>query len=201
MKVLLKNIALFIVLTLAFSALTACTGTNTASVNDNGAAPAGNTANTAPDKPKINYPPAPSAIMQADIKNLDDTTYKLTDKKGKVVLVNLWATWCGPCIEEMPHLIEMHDKYKAKGFEVIGLNSDDETKEQIEAFAAKQKLNYPLGWADGKLMNEFVKISRLNGIPQTLLINRDGQLTGVFTGGGQKTILKMKETVEKIVNE
>lgn len=202
MKVFLQNIALFVILTLAFSALTGCGGgTNTASVDNSSTTSPANTANPSPAKPKINYPPAPSAIMQADIKLLDDTTFKLQDKKGKVVLVNLWATWCGPCVEEMPHLIEMHEKYKDKGFEVIGLDSDDETKQEIEAFAAKQKLNYPLGWADGKLMNEFVKVSRLNGIPQSLLINRDGQLTGVFTGGSKKVINQMKETVEKIVNE
>lgn len=205
MKVLLKNIALFVVLAFTFSALTGCSGTNDTAVVNNSTS-----GSTTPekvgnvnvsDKPKVNYPPAPAAIMQSDIKLLDDSTFKLQDKKGKIILANLWATWCGPCIEEMPHLIEMHEKYKDKGFEVIGLNTDDETKEQIDAFAAKQKLNYPLGWADSKLINEFVKVSRLNGIPQTLLINRDGQLTGVFTGGGKKTIEKMKETVEKIVNE
>jgi thiol-disulfide isomerase/thioredoxin len=205
MKVVLKNIALFVVLAFAFSALTGCTGAGNTPVANNsttGSATPERVGNVnVSEKPKVNYPPAPSAIMQADIKLLDDSTFKLQDKKGKVVLVNLWATWCGPCIEEMPHLIEMHDKYKDKNFEVIGLNSDDETKEQIDGFAAKQKLNYPLGWAEGKLVNEFVKVSRLNGIPQTLLINREGQLTGVFTGGGRKTIDKMKETVEKVVGE
>ena len=199
MKVFLKNIALFIVLTLAFSALTSCTGTQTAPVNDTSSAPA-NT-DQAPEKKKVNYPPAPSAIMQADVKILDGTSFKLQDKKGKVVLVNLWATWCGPCIGEMPHLNEMQEKYRDKGFEIIGLNTDDESKEDIDAFAAKQKLNYQLGWADGAMMNEFVKITKLAAIPQSLLINRDGQLTGVFTGGGPKVIGQMKETVEKIVNE
>ncbi|HEY8562072.1 MAG TPA: TlpA disulfide reductase family protein [Pyrinomonadaceae bacterium] len=202
MKVVLKNIALFIVLTLAFSALTACTGSQTASVNDKSTAPANSAANGgAPDKPKVNYPPAPAAIMQADVKNLDNTTFKLQDKKGKVVLVNLWATWCGPCIAEMPHLNEMQEKYRDKGFEIIGLDTDDESKEDIEAFAAKQKLNYQLGWADSELMGEFVKVTRLAGIPQSILINREGQLTGVFTGGGPKVINQMKETVEKVVNE
>ncbi len=200
MKVFFTNIALFIVLSLAFSALTACTSTQTAPVLDNSVA--SNTTTDAPsDKKKINYPPAPSAIMQADIKLLDDTTFKLQDKKGKVLLVNLWATWCGPCISEMPHLVEMQDKFKDKGFEIIGLDIDPESKEDIDAFAVKQKLNYQLGWADGKLMNEFVKITRLQGIPQSLLINREGQLTGVFTGGNPKVIAQMKVTVEKIVSE
>ena len=200
MKFFLKNIALFIVLAFAFSALVSCTGTKTASVNESNT-PA-NADNSAPAKPKINYPPAPSAIMQSDIKMIDDTTFKLSDKKGKVVLVNLWATWCMPCVKEMPHLVEMQEKYRDKGFEIIGLDQDEgETKEQIEEFAAKRKLNYQLGWVDGAMYNEFVKVTRLNGIPQSILINREGQLTGVFTGGSPSVIEKMKETVEKIVNE
>lgn len=203
MKFFLQNIALFVILTFAFSALTGCSGGNTAVVTNNSTTGAntpekiGNV--NISEKSKVNYPPAPSAIMQADIKLLDDTTFKLQDKKGKVLLINLWATWCIPCIEEMPHLVEMQEKYRDQGLEIIGLDVDPETKQEIETFAAKQKLNYTLGWADDKLQTEFVKVSRLNGIPQTLLINRDGQLTGVFTGGGRRTIDKMKQTVEKIV--
>lgn len=190
-----------IVLSFAFSLLTSCTNTQTASVNGNSSAPANTGSDAPPEKKKAVYPPAPSAIMQADIKLLDGTTFKLQDKKGKVMLVNLWATWCIPCVAEMPHIVEMQEKFKDKGFEVIGLDSDDESKEQIEAFAAKQKLNYQLGWADGALMSEFIKITRLQGIPQSILINREGQLTGIFTGGGPSTVNKLKETVEKVVTE
>lgn len=190
-----------IVLSFAFSLLTSCTNTQTASVNGNSSAPANTGSDAPPEKKKVVYPPAPSAIMQADIKLLDGTTFKLQDKKGKVMLVNLWATWCIPCVAEMPHIVEMQEKFKDKGFEVIGLDSDDESKEQIEAFAAKQKLNYQLGWADGALMSEFIKITRLQGIPQSILINREGQLTGIFTGGGPSTVNKLKETVEKVVTE
>ncbi|HVE56755.1 MAG TPA: TlpA disulfide reductase family protein, partial [Pyrinomonadaceae bacterium] len=181
MKVLLKNLGLFIVLSLVFSALTSCTSPQTASVNESN--DASNTTTVPPEKKKINYPPAPSAIMTADVKLLDGTNFKLQDKKGKVVLVNLWATWCGPCINEMPHLVEMQEKFKDKGFEIVGLDIDEESKEEIDAFAAKQKLNYQLGWSGNLIKNEFVKVTRLDGIPQSILINRDGQLTGVFTGG------------------
>ena len=201
MKFFLQNIALFVILTIAFSALTGCNGGNKVSIQNTETSSNGSANAASPDKPKSVYPPAPSAIMQADIKLLDDTTFKLQDKKGKVLLVNLWATWCQPCLEEMPHLVEMQEKYRDQGLEVIGLDVDPETKQQIEAFAAKQKLNYTLGWADDKLQTEFVKVTRLNGIPQTLLINRNGELRGIFTGGGKNTIVKMKETVEKALNE
>lgn len=201
MKNLFTNIVLLAALSIAFSTLTACT--NTASTQkgpaDNTAAPSANKDTTVTEKG--NFPPAPAGIIQANIKTLEGSTFKLSDKKGKVVLVNMWATWCGPCINEMPHLVEMQDKYRDQGFEVIGLNQDDEDAELIKSFAAKQKLNYQLGWSDGALYSEFVKITKLAGIPQTILINREGQMTGVFAGGGNTVITKMKETVEKTVNQ
>lgn len=200
MKVLIQNLVLFIVLSIAFSAMVSCTRTQTAAVdNTNATAPTGTILPN--DKPKSAYPPAPSAIMQNEIKMLDGSTFKLEDKKGKVILVNMWATWCGPCIGEMPHFIELQEKYKDKGFEVIGLDSDDESKDDIEAFSAKQKLNYQLGWADGKLLMEFVKLSKLQGIPQSIIIDREGRLNGVFAGGGGKVIGQVKETVDRLMSE
>lgn len=197
MKRLFTHLVLFIALSIVFSLLTAC---NKSDTTDNQGNTTANT-NTSSEKPKVKYPPVTAAIMQAENKLLDDSILKLEDKKGKVVLVNLWATWCGPCRGEMPHLVELQEKYKDKGFEIIGLDTDPESKEAIEKFAKDMKLNYTLGWANETLANEMVKITRLNGIPQSILINREGQLTGVFTGGSMKVVDKLKETVERIVNE
>ena len=201
MKNLFTNIVLLVALSIAFSGFTACT--NTASTKQG---TADNTAKTSADKDTTatksgDFPPAPTGIIQADIKALEGTNFKLADKKGKVLLVNMWATWCGPCVAEMPELIKMQDKYRDQGFEVIGLNQSDEPAELIKSFAAKQNLNYQLGWSDSALYSEFVKITRLNAIPQTILINREGQMTGVFAGGGNTVVSKMKETVEKTVNQ
>lgn len=197
MKNLFTHLVLFIALNIVFSAFTGCNKTPTTGSNNNTTA---NTNNSS-EKPKVNYPPVAPAIMQAENRMLDDSILKLEDKKGKVVLVNLWATWCGPCRGEMPHLVELQEKYKDKGFEIIGLDTDPESKTQIENFAKEMKLNYALGWADQAVVVEMAKISRLNGIPQSILINREGQLTGVFAGGSPKVINSLKETVEKIVNE
>lgn len=201
MKDLFTNIILLVGLSIAFSGLTACT--NTASTQkgpiDNTAAPSA--AKNTTETKKGEFPLAPTGISQANIKALDGSTFKLADKKGQVLLVNMWATWCAPCIAEMPHLVEMQNKYRDQGFEIIGLNQSDEPAELIKSFAAKHNLNYQLGWSDTALYAEFVKITHLAGIPQTILINREGQMTGVFAGGGNTVISKMKETVEKTVNQ
>jgi glutathione peroxidase-family protein len=101
----------------------------------------------------------------------------------------------------MPHLIEMQNTYKDKGFEIIGLDVDEETPEQIKEFAEEMKLNYKLGWIEQSQYSGFLRVSNFQGIPQSFLINREGQLLGVFTGGSPKTIAKLKESVTKTVSE
>ena len=203
MKNLFKNIVLFIGLSIAFSSFTACTNTaktENSAVNEPAAANKSET-----ETKNANYPPAPAEIMQAQIEDLDGNTFKLEDKKGKVLLVNLWAMWCGPCVAEMPEFVKLQEKYKDKNFEVIGLNTGDdngrEPAEKIKEFAQKLNINYQLAYADGELVNEFVRKSKMGGIPQTFLINREGQLTNIFTGGGAKMVNSIKENVDKIVNE
>lgn len=221
MKNIFKNLLLFAAMSVAFSNLAACT--NTAStqkgpINEASNANAkkgsiseisnGNTtdAGNATGAKTSNNPPVPTGIYQAAIKDLDGSTFKLEDKKGKVVLLNLWAIWCGPCIAEMPAFVEMQNKYKDKNFEVIGLNTgnedgDVETVENIKKFGAEKKLNYQLAFSDDKIFSEFIKITRLNGIPQTMIINREGKMTLAVGGGGPRSLEKIRDGVEKAVNE
>jgi thiol-disulfide isomerase/thioredoxin len=190
MKFAVKNLALFIFLTVALSSFTSCGGARTENSNANGATK------------KSEYPSVPAPIMQAEHKGLKGSKIKLEDYKGKVVLINLWATWCRPCLAEMPHLVELQNTYKDKGFEIIGLDIEPEdTEEKVAEFAERMKLNYTLGWIEGKDNNELLKISKFNGIPQSFLISRESQILGIFTGGSPSTIAKLKETVEKAVSE
>jgi thiol-disulfide isomerase/thioredoxin len=198
-------LVLILVLAVVFSALSGCTSSaNSAKQTDEANVSSTNSESNEPAKSKKDnseYPPIPSALAQTEIKKIDHSTFKLEDKKGNVILLNLWATWCGPCRGEMPHLVEMEEEYKPKNFEVIGLNTDDESVEAINSFAEEMKLNYQMAYADGKMMREFLNISKFQGIPQSFLIDREGRLRGVFLGGGPKVIGTMKETVEKVVNE
>jgi thiol-disulfide isomerase/thioredoxin len=203
MKRALINLAVFIVLAAAFSGLTACSGTSDSN------APAANTAaanDAAPQKTetakKSDFPPLAEKVAQSDMKNLDGTTSKVADRKGKVLLLNMWATWCGPCRGEMPALVKMQDEHRDKGFEIIGLNTDDgDSKEMIEDFAKELKLNYTLVWADTEMQNGLLKISNFNGIPQSFVVDRDGNLRGVFRGGGKGEVAKMEELIAKVVAE
>ena len=200
MKNIFKNAILFIGLSIALSSFLACTKTATTEQTqvDEAAKTSEKSSTTAKNN---NFPPAPVGVSQAEIKRIDDSTFKIEDKKGKVLLLNLWATWCGPCRAEMPELVALQDKFRDQDFEIIGLNTDDESVEQIKNFADDMKLNYTLAYADEKLMNELLKISKFTGIPQSYLIDREGKLRGVFTGGGPKVVNQLKETAEKVIIE
>ncbi|HEY0658806.1 MAG TPA: TlpA disulfide reductase family protein [Pyrinomonadaceae bacterium] len=206
MKNLSKTLGLLIALSIVFSAFSACSNTAN-SQKDSGTekTTADNTANagsnTVSESKSSDYPLAPAAVLSSDIKGVNGNVFKVEDLKGKVLLLNMWATWCGPCREEMPHLVAMEDEFKAKDFKVIGLNIDEEPIEKIQPFAEKMKLNYELAWADENLYRGLLKVSKFDGIPQSFLLDREGHLRGVFLGGSEKVIRQMRENVEKVVNE
>jgi len=202
MREFFRYSVLFVLLSFIFSGLYGCTGSNSTQnpSSDNGSTASNPGDKSVPKKPS-DYPPVASAVANADIKNLDGTTFKVADKKGKVLLLNLWATWCGPCRSEMPELVKMQDEHRANGFEIIGLDTDDEDLDSINKFAEKMNLNYTLTWAGADLQNELLKISKFDGIPQSFLIDRDGNLRGVFRGANPSDVKKMEELVAKVVNE
>lgn len=198
MKNYLHKILIFSLLTVLVSSLAGCSSPptgNSTSVNSVAS-------NSEPQKKNSEFPPIAEKVAQAQMKNLDGTTSKVADMKGKVLLLNMWATWCGPCRGEMPALVKMQDDHREKGFEIIGLNTDDgDSKEMIDKFAAEMKLNYKLVWAPTEMQAALLKISNFGGIPQSFIVDRDGKLRGVFRGGGANEVKKMEELVAQIVNE
>jgi thiol-disulfide isomerase/thioredoxin len=204
MKSSLTNLRLFIGLALTLSVFANCSGTSSpqnGAANNAAVTQSNEVANPEPPKKKTEYPPIATAVAQADLKNLDGTTFKIADKKGKVLLLNMWATWCGPCRSEMPTLVKMQEAHRDKGLEIIGLDTDDETVEDINKFAAEMKLNYTLVWADTATQAALLKISKFQGIPQSFIVDREGNLRGVFRGANPADVKKMDELVEMIVNE
>jgi thiol-disulfide isomerase/thioredoxin len=122
------------------------------------------------------------AVLQTSFKTLDGQTKKLADYSGKVVVVDLWATWCGPCRQEIPHLIEMAKTYKSKGVEVVGLTNENPVmdEQKVKDFSKEFKINYPIGWADTQM--QIGLMNGRNGIPQTIIIGRDGKVKKHFVG-------------------
>jgi thiol-disulfide isomerase/thioredoxin len=150
------------------------------------------------------YPPVSDAIMQSTITYTDNSTATLGDKRGKVLLVNFWATWCGPCRTEMPHLDDYYKTYKDRNVEVIGINASPEEGENLShvaEFAKEIRVSYPLVKSDQSLFLEFLKVSQFEGIPQTFLIGRDGRLRAIFLGGGPSAINNMRDALAKAVAE
>jgi thiol-disulfide isomerase/thioredoxin len=93
----------------------------------------------------------------------------LADLKGKVVVVEFWATWCPPCRKSIPHLIGLHEKYAKKGVTIVGLSN--EPKDTVEPFVQAQKMNYIVGWGSKSAGDYGVR-----GIPTAFVIGRDGKV-------------------------
>ncbi|MFM7207789.1 MAG: TlpA family protein disulfide reductase [Planctomycetaceae bacterium] len=112
-----------------------------------------------------------------DIKGdlLDGRPFDLKSLAGKVVLVDFWATWCGPCVAEIPTMLEQYEKYHAKGFEVIGISLDEE-KDKVDAFVAEKKIPWPIIYAGKGWQDPVAQFYGISGIPQLILIGRDGNV-------------------------
>ena len=103
---------------------------------------------------------------------------RLQEQRGKVVMINFWATWCGPCRQEMPHLDRLYDKYKSSGFVLMGINVDDDTR-NAAAVAAKLGVRFPV------LLDTDKQVSRLydlSTMPSTVIVDRDGKVRYVHRG-------------------
>jgi len=124
----------------------------------------------------------PPASPNFTLKGLDDQDVSLSQFKGQVVLVNFWATWCGPCRIEIPWLIDLQNKYAARGFTVLGVAMDDEGKSAVAPFVEKERfkvagtpqpMNYPVVLGNDATADKF---GGLVGFPTSLLISRDGRV-------------------------
>jgi thiol-disulfide isomerase/thioredoxin len=197
MKVFFANLVLFLFLAVVFSG---CSGSSTKEA-ETGENTVSTDPNSSETKAKSEYPALPEKVAQADMGSLDGSTSKIADRKGKVLLLNMWATWCGFCREEMPVLVRMQDEHRDAGFEIIGLNVDDESADEINQFAEKMKLNYTLAWSDTKMTNELLKVSKFQGIPPSFLVDREGNLRGDFTGADPRNLKKMEKLVADLVAE
>jgi len=113
--------------------------------------------------------PAP----QFDLKDLQGKNIRLSDYRGKVVLLNFWATWCPPCKEEMPWFVDLQQRYGAQGLQVIGIAMDDAGQKAVGSFAEKLGVNYPVLLGKESVAESYGNVQFL---PDTFYIGRDGKI-------------------------
>jgi thiol-disulfide isomerase/thioredoxin len=131
-----------------------------------------------------------SAAVEASVQipTMDDTNTSLDQYKGKVVLVNFWATWCAPCRIEIPWLIEFNEKYGPKGLVILGVAMDDEGKQVVQPYVRDRRfdvnghpeaMNYPILLGNSKIAEKFGGIL---GMPTSMLYSRKGKKVKTIVG-------------------
>jgi cytochrome c biogenesis protein CcmG, thiol:disulfide interchange protein DsbE len=124
---------------------------------------------------------------------LDGSKFEMESKKGKVVLLNLWATWCGPCRFEIPELQAIHDRYAAKNFEVVGVSVDESGVESVRDFVKEHEMTYPVVLdAEGKLANVF----QTSVLPTSVIIDRNGKIVWKKFGAIMPDDQELKKAIE-----
>ena len=114
-------------------------------------------------------PAAPSFV----VRDLEGKTVRLSDLKGKAVVLDFWATWCGPCRASMPHLSQIQERYARQGLVVLGLSLDDLDPRSVRRFANQLRITFRLGMADERVLNSYGPI---RSVPTTYFINRRGEV-------------------------
>ena len=112
------------------------------------------------------------------LKSAGGPNLRLQEQRGRVVMINFWATWCGPCRVEMPHLNRLYDKYRSAGFQLLGVNIDEDPA-KAQALATKLGLQFPVLFDADKRVS---KLYDLTTMPSTVLVDRDGRVRHVHRG-------------------
>ena len=125
-------------------------------------------------EPSLIGKPAPAFAL----KDITGKPLRLADYRGKVVLIDFWATWCVPCRVEIPHFVELQKKYASRGFSVIGISMDDEAG-PVPPFAKKYGMNYPVAIGDAALAERYGGIL---GLPVAFVLDRNGIIRERYDG-------------------
>jgi peroxiredoxin len=122
---------------------------------------------------------AKRANLNFVLKDIDNKNVNLADYRGKVVLLNFWATWCVPCRTEIPWFVEFQQAYGSRGFQALGVSADDPL-DKLKPFVQEMKMSYPVLQGLGR--NNLLDTYKVVGLPVTVLIARDGRMCASHTG-------------------
>jgi thiol-disulfide isomerase/thioredoxin len=144
----------------------------------------------------------PRLVLDAENKAASGAPIKLSNYSGKVLLVNLWATWCGPCRMETPELVKLHKEFEGRGVEMIALSTEDPdaSAESVSDFVREYKVHYQVGWATREVAQTLMQ--GRTSIPQSFIIARDGRIVKRFIGFNPETTPpQLKQALEQALVE
>lgn len=144
----------------------------------------------------------PALVRDAELQAVSGAPIKLGDYNGKVLVVNLWATWCGPCRAEIPELVKLYQEFRPKGLEIVGLSTEnpDASAEGVRRFVDAFSMNYRVGWVTPEVAT--VLMNNRNAIPQSFVIARDGRVLNRFVGfNAAQTPLQLRKAVEDALGD
>ena len=138
-------------------------------------------------------PATPAGMSDYKAQWLDGSPFTLAGEKGKVVLLNVWATWCGPCRFEIPELGKLHTKYASRGFQVIGVSIDEGSAADVKQFVTDQKIAYPIALdQEGKIAT----LLQTSVIPTTVLVDKAGKVVWKHFGVVSTTDAALTQALE-----
>ena len=187
-----------IVSTLIVLGLIAAFGVSSCNSNDPASKTATKPAATDPATPML-----PAVVLDTEIKSVSGDPIKISNYSGKVLLVNLWATWCGPCRNETPELVRLYREYQDRGFEIIGLTTEDPvaSEQKVQEFVRAYNVGYHVGWSPRPVTIALMEGSR-GSIPQSFLVARDGRVVKRFIGfHPRNTPPLLKQAIEEALSD
>jgi thiol-disulfide isomerase/thioredoxin len=124
----------------------------------------------------------PEGLLVHKLQAIDDSTFRLADFNGKVVVINMWATWCGPCRREVPDYEKVRKEFSGRAVEFIALTTEDPvaTRDKVQKFARDFHFGFRIGWADRETAR--VLMNGRNAVPQTLVLGTDGHVLTRWVG-------------------
>ena len=138
-----------------------------------------------------------SSAPNFTLKSLEDQEITLASLKGKVVLLDFWATWCAPCREAIPHLVELYKNYHDRGLVVIGMNVDKGEGDVVRRFVKSMGIPYPILLAQEEVVRDYA----ISALPTTVLIDKEGKIREKVVGFNSNIARQITEGVQKTTSE
>jgi len=181
----MKKLAIILALAVATSACNRTSDPNTASADEE-------------KKPLASTSASRKPLPSFELANIAGGSFKSSDLRGKVTVVDFWATWCENCIPEIPDYNALREKYKGQGFEVIGMTMESGTLAEIKPKVAEFKMDYPVIVGDDKVLEGFGGVI---GYPTTFLVGRDGTIYKKYLGSPPGKKEHLEKDIESLLAE